>query len=357
MGKIKSKRGQGLDFIAIIILIALLYFIFRYNTETYTFIMSAGDEQAHLITSYTETEKAKEFASTSLKQATYEQLWQEGIKTCSFNSICNKDSFLQNSKTRFDKSLLMYEPATELLVTEFPDYNLTFKSCSNTKLELEAFGFLEGCFIKPDFKFPEYPCSDFNETTNPKCTGIKFTDDTAGACKWIGTDCVETNPISYCEDYAESNCGAVAGCIWEKSYSENINVMSIPIADYQFRIDSNAHFVETIDCDGYNAFLKMRDVAIKPTCSLSVSPSEGAAKSKFTFSIAYADDVSAPKELELKISGPETASALKADMSGSGASWSYAKTVSTAGSYKVDLTCTDSAGQKATAKQISFTVK
>ena len=70
-----SKKGQGLGFVAILILVGLLYFIFRYHTEVYEFTMTTGDQQAHLVTSYAETEKAKDVAQTTFRQAAYEAIW------------------------------------------------------------------------------------------------------------------------------------------------------------------------------------------------------------------------------------------------------------------------------------------
>lgn len=353
----RGKKGQGLGFIAVIVLVALLYFIFRYHSETYSFVMTAGDHQAHLVTSYVETEKAKLFASTSLRQSAYEELWNSGVTSCDFSGLCNdaakNEVFLSNTSSTLDIYLSMYTPTTELLSTEFPSYVLETKSCTSNKMEIEAFGFNEGCLLKSDFLFPKYPCADFNETTDPKCSEMKYTNNAPGACKWDSTEqvCLEQNPAPDCESIInESSC--TGDCFWSKSYGEDIGVLSAPLADYQFRIDSNAHFIETIDCKGFDEFAAQRKVAVKPICTLSVQPGEAKAGSTFIFNISYKDDVPMPKELKLAISGPTTIEATKSagNITGSNDIWSYSAAIVTNGTYTASLTCTDSVDQTVSAR-------
>jgi len=359
-----SKKGQGLGFIAVIVLVALLYFIFRYHTETYTFIMTAGDHQAHLVTGYIETEKAKLFAQNSLRQAAYDELWNAGVRGCDFSSVCNdnakKASFLANTSSTFDIYTSMYTSTTELLDTSFPSYLLDTKSCTSNKIELDAFGFEEGCVLKSNYPFPKYPCADFNETTDPKCTEMKYTDDKAGACKWdrASQSCTEQNPAPDCESVLDST-SCTGNCSWEKSYAEEIGVLSSSLVDYQFRIDSNAHVVGTVDCKGYEAFMTQRKVAVKPKCALYVQPEEAKAGTTFTFSINYKDDIPEPKELELIIKGPMTIDVTKTagNITGSGDAWSYSTIINANGTYSVDLNCTDSAGQIGKARPGKFKVR
>lgn len=260
-----SKRGQGLGFIAIIVLVALLYFIFKYNVQTYEFVMTAGDEQAHLVTSFVETEKAKVFAGTALRQAAYEAAWNLGAKSCNFNQFCsNYTDFLGKTGSVFKNYTLMYEPTTMLLETDFPDYKLEMRSCSNTTVKIEAFGFSETCYLRPNFPFPKVPCEDQSNETS--CKEVKLT--TGGqACKWEFDkdlkeyDCAEMNPAPACDAItSQTGCTVNTNCIWETSYSEKINVLSAPLINYQFRIDSDAHFIETIDCKDYEAFIESRRV-------------------------------------------------------------------------------------------------
>jgi len=352
-----SKKGQGLGFIAVIVLVALLIFIFRYHTETYSFIMTAGDHQAHLVTGYVETEKAKLFAQTSLRQAAYEELWNEGVKSCDFSSICNdnakKEVFLANTSSTFDMYTSMYTSTTELLDTSFPSYLLETRSCTSNKIEIDAFGFEESCLLNANFPFPKYPCEDFNETTDPKCTDMKYTDGKAGACKWDAVNqlCTEKNPAPDCESIIDS--GSCSGnCSWQKSYAEEIGVLSASLVDYQFRIDSNAHIVGTVDCKGFEAFMAQRKVAIKPRCALYVQPEEAKAGTTFTFNINYKDDVPEPKELKLTIKGPITIDATKTagNITGSQDAWSYSTIINANGTYTVSLNCTDSADQTTSAR-------
>lgn len=295
MAAIKSKKGQGLGFIAVVILIALLYFIFRYNTETYDFVMTAGDQQAHLVTSYVETEKAKFYSETVLEQAAYETAWKFGaITNCSDFSakICGKQTeFLNNATNIFYNYISRYEPSSIDLDTSFPDYDFRINKCSNTGIEIEAFGFGETCFLRPDYPFPKVPCIDQANKTD--CEAVNLT--TGGqACNWTIT--VEPN---YCDNLItepacdallnKTVCEANSDCRWETSYSENINILALTSSNYQFSIDSDAHFIKNIDCTGYNAFVATRKnvQAFKPSCTLNVTPTSGNTTDMFTFNVTY----------------------------------------------------------------------
>ncbi len=301
--KIRSKKGQGLGFVAVIIMIALLYFVFRYNTEAYEFVMAAGQQQAHLVTSYVETEKAKFFSETAMEQAAYETAWKFGAANCSnFTAkICSKkDDFIENTTVIFYEYLARYSPGVIDLDTYFPDYRFRINKCDKNGMEIEAFGFDESCWLRPDYPFPESACLD--QENSEDCQAVKFTDKKTGACKWNDTGkantsyCYETKPAPDCESIINSaNCTAKkdlfnkAACYWETSYAENINILSISLSNYQFGIDSDAHFIENIDCKGYDAFVATRKniQAFRPVCSVKVEPLTGNTTDTFIFTITY----------------------------------------------------------------------
>ncbi|MEM4247769.1 MAG: hypothetical protein QXH80_00730 [Candidatus Nanoarchaeia archaeon] len=316
-----SKKGQGVGLIAVIVMLALLYFIFRYNTQAFDFVMTAGDAQAHLVTSFTEVEKAKYFAKDAFRQAFYETAWKAGARTCDdFKSkVCsNQTLFLSNVSNVFDNYIQMYAPSSELLSVNFPAYVFESKSCADKEIKIDAFGYLESCYLKSEFAFPQFPCEDQLYETD--CKKIKFTNKNPNACKWNSADavCEYANPEPDCESArTQAACDAVVdsfrnkACTWKVSYSEDISVLSIPLVDYQFKINSDAHFIETIDCKGFNAFADSRKIAFKPVCILSVQPDKGNKSVDFKFSIDYKGD-GEPKEINLVITNSTNAEIVKA---------------------------------------------
>ena len=370
--KIKmSKKGQGLGLVAVIILVALLYFVFRYNVDTYEFTMTAGDQQAHLVTGFVETEKAKVFAQEAFRQAAYESAWAAGAKTCDFTNICNNQSnFLANVSLLFDDFILKYEPTASLMSTDFPDYVFINNSCSSNKIEVEAYGFNEECFLSTSYILPKVPCED--QETQKDCTPVKFTDGKSNACEWVYSvdvenyTCTDYTPIPDCESMTDENsCKSTSTyCQWIKSYAEDINVLSEQLADYQFNVDTNAHFIETIDCTGYKSFIDARNASTKPICSLG-APSDVTTAQPIGFKITYRDDT-APKEIKLKIlnsSKAEIANATLSDFTSDSADtnyfdgkiYSYTKLLGVAGTYNITLDCKDADSNPSV--QIKKTIK
>lgn len=354
---IKPKKGQGLGFISVIVMVALFYFIFKYQTQTFDFVMTTGDQQAHLVTSFVETEKAKMFAETAVRQAAYEDLWQHGIKDCSFGNICSDATFSENLSFLYDNYISTYTTSTILLETEFPAYKLE-PSCTNDKITINAYGFAEGCHLKTGFPFPLIPCEDV--VNKSICDSVKLTGNGGQACKWNSASvCEETTPAPYCEKITDS-AACTGDCVWQISYSEAIHSLSAPLVNYQFSIDTDAHFIEDIDCTGYSAFMKSRKLAVKPACELDVA---GNAKinTDVLFSINYRDDT-APNQISLKIlnsTNDEVASAdlstLKSDAADTnyfdGKLFTFDKSFNSAGNYNATVECKDADGNTANAKK------
>jgi len=365
---IKSRKGQGLGFVAVIILVALLYFIFRYNTEAYNFVMTAGDQQAHLVTSYVETEKAKFFSETALEQAAYETAWKCGATSCSDFSakVCNRtDEFLDNTTSIFYSYLSRYEPSMADLSTSFPDYDFSIDpaKCNNNGIEIEAFGFAQFCYLRAGYPFPKVPCIDQLNKTD--CDAVQLT--TGGqACKWdVAKEfCGELNTAPDCEGIIDkSACETNSDCRWDISYSENINVMSISLSNYQFSIDSDAHFIEKIDCTGFNKFAETRKnvQAFKPVCTIGVQPPSGNTSSIFAFNVVYkgeslnAIDVKVTNSTgsESKITLTEVDIADKDYLDGK--YYNATKTFANADNYTATVACSDASRHTASSSK-SFKV-
>lgn len=361
---IKQKKGQGLGFISVIVMIALFYFIFKYQTQTFDFVMTAGDQQAHLVTSFVETEKAKMFAEGAMRQAVYEDLWQHGIKDCSsFANICSDATFSENLSSLYGNYISTYATGDILLETEFPAYKLE-PSCTSDNVVITAYGFAEGCHLKTGFPFPKVPCEDIgNEST---CNSVELTGSGGQACNWTkaSSTCVETTPAPNCENITDS-LACIDSCIWQTSYSEAIRSLSAPLANYQFSIDTDAHFNETISCKDYSAFIKSRALSIKPVCTLDVADT-ATVNTDVLFSINYRDDA-APDQINLKIlnsTNDEIASAdlstLKSDATDmnyfNGKPYTYANSFNVAGNYTATVDCKDADGNNAINAKKNITI-
>jgi len=260
-----SKKGQGLAIVSILVLIAILYFIFKYNTETYAFVMQTGDEQAHLVTAYMDGAKVKSYIEIAARDAAFETIWSLSDKSpdpAIALPKCTDANFQQKFETSFNRYVLMYAPSTDLIETTIPNYKFnTPFACSSNSLTIEGFGYDESCKLQKNFPFPELPCEDQPNAT--VCAGIKFTQNYPGnACTWnTALNCTDSLPEPDCTGASDSTaCAAVSGsyCSWETSYSEKINVVSAPLANYQFSIDTDAHFIETISGNEYAAFADSR---------------------------------------------------------------------------------------------------
>jgi hypothetical protein len=269
-----SKKAVGLGFVAIIVLLALVLFIFKYSTIVYEFHMKAGEERAHLVTAYTELEKAKIVTSDALRQVTYELLWDEKVaadaaaKTCSFASVCGDAVKEKNQdlvgKEFYDLYASRYETYSELLETELPgEYRIGLKCDEANKIKVEAFGYSEECYLSNRFAFPEFPCEDQDDPV--KCAAVKVIGGNSPACIWDFGVCEEKNPEPDCSSASsEAECKSKSDkCDWLVSYSEKIKVSSPLSPDYKFEAQSDAHLLENITCDDYLKFADVRKLAPK----------------------------------------------------------------------------------------------
>ena len=364
---VMSRKGQGLAFVSILVLIAILYFIFRFNSDTYGFVIQAGDEQAHLVTAYTEGANAKSFVQIAARDAAYEAIYNiTNSKNSSALSHCTDASFMPKFENLFNQYVAMYASSTYLVKTSIPSYKFGTPVCSSSSLTIEGFGYAEGCKLQKNFPFPERPCED--ETNYDNCTtGIKFTKGYFGnACTWDPKlNCTNSLPEPSCFVAIDPGaCATVSSlyCGWEVSYSEKINVVSAPLINYQFSIDSDAHFIENINGEEYKAFASSRAAASKPSCIVAVEPQSPLKNTDFNITITYIDD-SAPSAIDLKVSPGSiianlTSGLIPADASDTtfsdGKGYYYAaKLVND--TYTADISCTDTDSNVVSAQK-KFTV-
>ncbi|MEM2873925.1 MAG: hypothetical protein QW063_00495 [Candidatus Nanoarchaeia archaeon] len=254
-----SQKGQLLAFLALGITLALIFISFTYTREVYNFSMFIGNESAHLINGYAETESAKLYLKNALRQAAYEAIYQQTLdKSCNFTKACSDKEQLKNlTRGYFEDYLSMYISSTELLEVTLPNYLLELETCNNKTIMFEAFGFSQGCILRSDWAWPELPCEDQNITS---CNTIKFTNGRANACVWNATTklCEDSKPAPDCESITKAeDCNG--DCKWQTSYNEQIHVYSPSgLANYQFDVASDAHFITTINCAQYEAFAAKR---------------------------------------------------------------------------------------------------
>lgn len=253
----KSKKAQGLGLVAVVIMLALLYFIFRYNTQAFEFTMKVGDERAHLVTSFTETEKAKTFTAFALRQAVYGGLKEKSVGMDCSNFECPDPLIV---KGIFENYLSLYAPSAEGLEVSTPDYEVISPCDPVAKsIKAEAFGFEDGCFLKSTFLYPKIPCEDMEQQED--CESVKLTSGNGRACNWDARAtlslCADANPEPACSSAADSTaCTAVSPqwCEWKTSYDEDIKVVSVSLLEYQFSVGSDAHIAETVSCADYGRF-------------------------------------------------------------------------------------------------------
>ncbi|MCX6774540.1 MAG: hypothetical protein NTY99_00420 [DPANN group archaeon] len=354
-----SKKGQGLALISILVLIAILYFVFRYNTDTYGFIMNTGDEQAHLVTAYTESAKARSFIQLSARQAAFETIWNLSSKGTDASALahCGDADFQSEFKSLFDIYSAMYAPATDLISTHIPDYNFSF-TCPSDNLNIEGWGYAERCTLSNTFPFPQYPCEDQANATS--CAAIKFTQNYPGnACKWAADlNCTDSLPEPDCSGQDNSDtCNNINYCGWQVSNSEPISIVSAPLINYQFSIDSDAHFIENITGSEYEKFAKARVLAFPPSCSITV-PATMISNAQFNISVKYTDD-GAPNSIKLTVTHSFVQDVIDKSMSESdtndkvydnGKNYYYTATLAN-NTYVAEVTCIDSDGNKVTAQK------
>src|SRR3990172_10100852 len=254
-----SRKGQMLGFVAVFVLLGIMFFIFKSHQDTFDFTISAGSTQAHLVTSFVETEKAKVYAQNSLRQSAMEALWDLSKDQCDFQKACDDTAaFTAATKAEFDNYTAMYAASSDLITTLYPDYSLD-TSCVSGRLKIEAYGFNEECLLRDGYPFPQLPCED--QDTQEKCSAVAYVDGRSGACSWDSTalECSEVSPAPICETFvSEIECTVETDCRWSVSFAEQIDVISAPLSNYQFRTSSNAHFIEAISCVEYGKFAESR---------------------------------------------------------------------------------------------------
>jgi hypothetical protein len=254
-----SRRGQFLGFVAILVLLAIMFFVFRYHQDTFDFTVATGSTQAHLVTGFVETEKAKVYAQNSLRQSAMESMWDLSGETCDTQMPCSsREEFLASTDASFNKYISMYESNSDIITTLFPGYSLE-ASCFEGRTRVEAFGFNEECFLRDGYPYPRIPCED--QEGQEACNSVAYVDGRPNACIWnsANEECSEATPAPICEiSETREECESTTDCTWSTSYAEQIDAISAPLQEYQFRASANGHFVEDITCAEYAAFVESR---------------------------------------------------------------------------------------------------
>jgi len=270
-----NKKGQGLAFAAVLVLVIILYFIFKYHSDVYEFTMTAGEDRAVMMSSFAEVEKAKIFVQDALREAGYATLWNLNRTNASdafkqAQAACMGE-FQNNVSALFKAYLDKYEATHPALYTVLPNYKVEVTSCSwsdgSGKIEISAYGFYEGCEINlSKYSYPAYPC-EFRDSEED-CKAVPFSNNTPGACTWNGTNCNQKISEPDCESRTENNC-ADEYCYWKESYGENINVVHFENEDriYMLNAISNAHVDVVLTTSGADAYYSREKL---PWCNLHI---------------------------------------------------------------------------------------
>jgi hypothetical protein len=193
-------------------------------------------------------------------------------------------------------------------------------------------------------------------------------DGTGQACNWNtnAATCKEVLPEPSCSLAKDpSDCennykvNGVQYCLWTKSHTEKINVVSAPLLNYQFSTGTDAHFVEKINGSEYEKFANARTKAFPPSCSITV-PGSIVSNAAFNISITYLG-ASAPSAIDLTVAGATASLASGLSESDSsdkiydnGKDYYYTATLANA-DYVAKVTCADNDSNKVMTQK-SFTV-
>lgn len=264
-----NKKGQGLGFIAVLILVIILYFIFRYNTEVYTFEMETGSSRSHIITAYSEAEKTKEYLKHALLFSTIHSLYLTNNSSCedAINKAINdKQTFKKLLKESFSDYIKKYDSSYSDLEITLPNYEFSFEQLQTPLgvvkdvLLVNVYGYEETCKLDETlFSFPKQPCYAENKSA---CEAIKCEDISRQYClncTWNGTDCELKLPddYPYCEQYNdEIGCkNKWPKCYWFTFYSKPLIVSSpSTFLDYRFNVKLDTHIFSLVTCDLFNSY-------------------------------------------------------------------------------------------------------
>jgi hypothetical protein len=282
-------------------------------------------------------------------------------QSCStFSEICNKElEFRALFDPLFSSYIAIYDPALANINTAFPTHRYVV-TCAPNKLTIEGFGFDESCVVQPGFAVPEIPCADQLEEAD--CRAVRYVDSTLNACDWnidlqLCLDIIERPDCIAAIN--EQECSNTRGCMWRRSFSENIDITSAPLADYQFSVESDAHFIEEVTCDEYQAFAATRPKLFTPTCIISVQPESGPIGT-FVFKVEYKDDLQ-PQTLELTVRnttdeiGKATLNDFQTDANDmtydDGKLYTYTSNIAKADVHKAAVSCKDTDNNEASDEQ------
>jgi|GEM_PF-4379983 len=300
MLKIRNKKGQ-LAFMAVIIMVLILFFIFKANSEGYDFLMYMADEQGDLLANLPSNELAKEFLISSTQQLVYSGLYdlesagkvEHTSSSCiSDVSACKSkmDELFNSENETMSKYIYSYSMPNRDFEVSMPQY-LFYTTCSGTGVTIEAIPYKAECV-----DYTPYPATTCDEVSEQSaCESVKAYDPstnskTSGGCYWSESegicmdaeyseepcysetsatmsynDCVESvncewfgcndntkSPDSHCEPLDEAECSSTSGCKWIEDYPAYITIISETNIFYQFNLQADGHYKTTISCGQYN---------------------------------------------------------------------------------------------------------
>ena len=304
-----NRKGQ-LAFIAVLIMLALIWFGFRTQQDRFEFTILGGDRQAELVSAYAEPEFARIYVQQAAKQALFETAWLTNPgkpSECAFNTTEVSEQFNKTFDEIFTSYLILYAGNDPQLEATLPNYNTTI-NFAGSKATVNAFGRAESC--ESTVPFPPKLCLDQNAT---ECQNVKF-DDSSLACIWnLATEiCEEARPQPDCgaamaqdsQEARQQACEAISGCTYIITDADPVLIRQDQFLDYNFELQGSAYVRAEATCDEYKAYADQRGAKyLKPECTLNVEAKQ--VKDPTAFTVTYRSwDNQAPGELKIKLSGP-----------------------------------------------------
>jgi|GEM_PF-6251559 len=372
-----NKRGQ-LAFVAVLIMLALIWYGFKSQEERLEITVLGGDRQAELVSAYAEPEQFRLYMEQAAKQAIFETYWTTSgaSQSCSFSGEPSEE-FKKSFDNLINNYMYVYTGADELLTVSIPDYNTSLSYVSG-KAVFEARGRAETCeSIVP---YPPRVC--FDQTTAEECNKIAF-DNNQQACSWDGVKCIETRPQPNCDDALalgtqperEQACISKTDnfgrtCEYTITDADPLLIRQDQFADYFFEIEAASYIKAEVTCDEYLAYASERaNKYAKPECVL-LAPTAVQAGSGIEFTASYQSwDNIEPEVLRITANDPAgtsinlltqgTKSSVRELSDGNYQNyenWTYTHNIADAGTYTAELFCKPKFSAVTNAAQSTITV-